>query len=357
MREERSPLVQRQIDTNIYVDEIIDRIVTWNGKDVKDYKQADYENKMNNSRTTVGRNFEPIMTGKSITIRSGEKLSENPYTTDFVSIAIAITDDNRPDPRGYFLVSNYHHESDDTKRILKRYSDTRDLYCEQTLKLIFNPENGNDRKDLLTKIYSAIGGKHRFRNDPNLFDPKVPIREYTKTDEDLDEVLRISQHIQKEILPEYSLYYYSKTSEVMLSYNKKKSFPLPPYPYHESLSLIKNLPYLYTLTLKYYKHSYKDVNIIPAQGCLITCYADIITYYGNEQTPTDVDKRMDDMDRDYEAHKPGAKRGYAEDSADMMNKNVAEAYGFDYKHIPEELAEEKENYARRCLIINIYLKN
>jgi len=98
------------------------------------------------------------------------------------------------------------------------------------------------------------------------------------------------------------------------------------------------LPDIYTLQRIYYKNVEVEKNTIASRGCLITCYADIITYYGNEQTPTQVDEKMDKMNKDYEAGIPGAKSGYAEGSADMMLKNVAEEYGFEYRMpIPERL--------------------
>ncbi|MCL1864196.1 MAG: hypothetical protein FWF73_00095 [Spirochaetes bacterium] len=102
------------------------------------------------------------------------------------------------------------------------------------------------------------------------------------------------------------------------------------------------LPSTYTFKRTYYKDVDLRPNIIATQGCLITCYADIITYDGRygKTTPRDVKNRMQDMDEAYNNDPRMNERGFNDGTADMRNYAVAKTYSLKFKIIAEDTTDE-----------------
>jgi hypothetical protein len=125
---------------------------------------------------------------------------------------------------------------------------------------------------------------------------------------------------------------------------------------------------------EYYQRIDDEVNRIHQWGCLITCMADIISYYGykgnHNITPDIVNEKMNKMNSDaavddmekrmvmsnyflrifmetYVRSNPAlfqspdnSKRGYKKDTSQMATYNVAVAYGFKFELFPKEKQPE-----------------
>jgi len=124
---------------------------------------------------------------------------------------------------------------------------------------------------------------------------------------------------------------------------------------------------IFYMKRQYFKRIWKPVNTIPVEGCLVTCIAEIVSYYFNiYKTPTHVDDELDKMNlkvleeqvnswfkkitssmygskrEDFEALMKQAewKRGYIKDSAKLNTIHVVEKYGLKYGAIDNEIKDK-----------------
>ncbi|MCL1833874.1 MAG: hypothetical protein FWG49_05160, partial [Leptospirales bacterium] len=108
--------------------------------------------------------------------------------------------------------------------------------------------------------------------------------------------------------------------------------------------------YMYTIERTYFEQYWTKQNTIAIAGCLVTCVADVYSYYNpnNKKDPEDVDRDLDNMNaasREYEAAHPGdtSGRGYVEGTSRMnIGGLVTKEYGFTYKAITDRGIFTKE---------------
>ena len=326
--------VSRQIGNIIDVSNFTDKIITrkTDKKEVEDYKQFDpeYEAVMNERKDTVAYrlvllNLKNVL---SLECRSDYKITPGNFPKKNACKT----------PNGYF--EDYDKKSDDDKGTLREYYKNNNLYYKQELKLTFDPTNERDKQELLSKVYSQknMEGKNKFRNDTSIFDPKEPWP--FSDDKSFSEITQISSIIQTMFFPKYIARYPVYDSLLKETIVK---IDFAPNPFSSITPInIKHLPYFYTYRKQYFYNEAYETNTIASQGCLIACYADILTFYEEKEiTPLDVDKKMDDMDKAYYAGTAPVP-GYDQGTGNMMMDVVAKEFGFKYETLLDEEGDREE---------------
>ena len=99
---------------------------------------------------------------------------------------------------------------------------------------------------------------------------------------------------------------------------------------------------------QYFKREWKPVNTIPAVGCLVTCIAEIVSYYFDTwKTPTHVDRDLDEMDLQAQVD---WKRGYSKNSANLNTEYVVEnRYHLKYNEPKDNIPKNYKDIFRNEL--------
>jgi len=354
-------LSQDDTDVDVYEgSEVI--IITAKGVEVKDYKQGDY-NRVSDTGYIHDENTGEVIKDdrmkESVPIKKPELQEvnvKNNRTFECFSYELSLSSKNYFKGKDilseFSLIEELLDDDDDSKNLHKLYKEKK-LYYKDSLNRTFNSSDKNARKRVISKAEkeAKIEYKKRFPYG-------------TDTDFEMDKGTYVALSLSDKWLPEFKIPLFPRSSYSpflnLFSYQEDAIDKLNQTYYIKTLEwrdykndYIKqvenywefdnvyryNLPNLYTLKRTYYTKGQKDYNRIATQGCLITCYADIITYYYHKnnyrkaQNPHDVKDRMQKMDIEHskDQRKP---QGFRDATPDMMNDNVAIDYGL--KHDPKD---------------------
>ena len=357
----------RQIKEDTIVDIYIgcDVIITHGEGEIKDYKQSDYNRVTKDGfyeDADGNRTTDDTLKGKEkfpTTIPALQEVKIKNKTFDCFSYELPLSSNNYSKEKTklmeYSLIEKILDENDNSKKLYELYKANK-LYYKDSIERTFYSLDMNARKRVISNAEKEA--KKEFERD-RPYGYNVDFERGVKG-------TFVASYLYANWLPdlEISLLFSPFSSSFSLPLI---IFPNPEDAFDKQLYYIRTLkwkkqggnieivefdqyklPNLYKLKRTYYTEGQKDYNRIATQGCLITCYADVITFYYQKngyrkaQDPHQVKDRMQEMDwNHYELKKEGSKPGFG-NGLNMENKNVAEDYGFEYIQTNEV---EKESAA------------
>ena len=344
-------------------------IITANGIGVKDYKQGDYRRVSGDEHGEDDIMNERLGTTR---LEMQELVVKHNKPFECFSYELSLSSDNYfKDKAKLSKLSYIEHElerKNDSKKLYELYKAEK-LYYQDSLKRTFSSLDTNARKKVIANAEKEAKKEHK----------KNPLFGYDNSDAafEMSKETYVASYLYNNWLPDLKILVISSSSlDKFLNSFPYQLVPNPEVPKKTTYYIrdlvwktkndyIKtvegslgveevyryNLPNLYTLKRTYYIEVQKNYNIIATQGCLITCYADIITFhyhknnYRKAQNPHDVKDRMQAMDSEFLAGEKGAKPGFGKGPGkelNMMRDNVAEDYGLDHRPTDEVIDEDKK---------------